>query len=373
MARPRTGTITEIKGKLYARVTFTDSFGKRQRIYRPAENRTHARQLIRQMLNELETGGENIFDGDRMTFKQVAEVYSKTHLVEAEYRDDRKIAGVRSLKSSLANLNTLIEYFGTRRIRSINYSDLEQYKIARLNVPTHRGAPRKIASVNRELELLRAVMHHAHREGWILVNPFQKGKALISKADEVQRDRVLLRDEESRLLAACAGRRAHIRPIVICAIDTAMRRGEMWRLTWNNVDLQGGVIRIPGLITKTLQYRTAPITPRLKEELEKLWWRALDKEKGLVFGIEDSIKKAWASACKEAGIEGLRFHDLRHTAITRMIQAGIPANIVAKISGHTQMTTFMRYLNPDESIIKQAGQAIADLNMREATQNSLVN
>ena len=88
------------------------------------------------------------------------------------------------------------------------------------------------------------------------------------------------------------------------------------------------------------------MTPRVKAALQKLNDQAADKENSLVFGITDTIKNGWKSACTDAGIEGLHFHDLRHTAITRMVSEGLPTAEIMKTSGHTQMTTFQRYVNP---------------------------
>ncbi|MFN0084066.1 MAG: tyrosine-type recombinase/integrase [Blastocatellia bacterium] len=75
-----------------------------------------------------------------------------------------------------------------------------------------------------------------------------------------------------------------------------------------------------------------------------------------VFGISDNVMNAFASACRAAGIENFRLHDCRHTAITRMIQAGMTPMQVMKISGHTQMSTFARYVNA--AAVKRAAAAI---------------
>jgi integrase len=73
----------------------------------------------------------------------------------------------------------------------------------------------------------------------------------------------------------------------------------------------------------------------------------------LVFGVKDTVKRSFASACRDAGIEGFHFHDCRHTAITRMIQAGLSPMEVMKISGHTQMNTFARYVNPNTQAVNR--------------------
>jgi integrase len=79
--------------------------------------------------------------------------------------------------------------------------------------------------------------------------------------------------------------------------------------------------------------------------LEKLWESSPKEKDLLVFGITNTIKTAFKSACKEADIKDFRFHDCRHTATTRMIASGSSHTEVMKITGHTQLKTFLRYLN----------------------------
>jgi integrase len=120
---------------------------------------------------------------------------------------------------------------------------------------------RSITAVNRELELLRTIFSFAEHNDWVAKSPFKKGASLISKASERQRDRVLTLDEEARLLAACSGRRAHLRPLVITALDTGMRRGELLKLVWPDVDFALDLIRVRATNTKTERPRTIGITP----------------------------------------------------------------------------------------------------------------
>jgi integrase len=80
----------------------------------------------------------------------------------------------------------------------------------------------------------------------------------------------------------------------------------------------------------------------------------------LVFGITNTIKNGWKSACRDAGIENLQFHDLRHTAITRMVGGGLAMSEIMKASGHTQTTTFQRYVNPSVETAKLNAQRLAN-------------
>jgi integrase len=139
-----------------------------------------------------------------------------------------------------------------------------------------------------------------------------------------------------------------------------MRRGELLKLRWREVDLERQSITITALNSKTARARTIAMTPRVCDELNRLWNQSPKDSKVLVFGIVDTVKRSWRSACKKAKIEDVRFHDLRHTALTRMIQAGIQPLEVMKISGHTQMVTFTRYINPTGEAVQQAADRLAD-------------
>src|SRR5262245_52038070 len=237
-----------------------------------------------------------------------------------------------------------------------NVIDVEQ---ARLKVLTVRGTTRSIASVNRELEILRAILNFALRQDWISKNPFNSGASLISKADETHRERLMTFEEEKKLLAACeADSRKHLRPILIAAVDTAMRRGELLKLCWRNVDFDVRSIEIEAFNTKTARARAVAMTSRLESELKQIYENAPKDPEGLVFGIKDNFKNGFAAACKEAKIEGLRFHDLRHTAITRMVEAGMQPAEVMRVSGHTTPAMLWRYMNANVDTARRAADAL---------------
>jgi len=117
-----------------------------------------------------------------------------------------------------------------------------------------------IASTNRILALLRAVFNFCKREGWLTKSPFEMGDPLISKADEVKRNRTLSRDEEERLLLTLSddGPRGHIRPLVVASLDTGCRKSELLSLRWGDIDIEGGVITLQATNVKTLKSRQVP-------------------------------------------------------------------------------------------------------------------
>ncbi len=133
MARERSGLIVERNGKFYARITYVGNDGKRHEKWRVAKNRTQARELKKQLLRDLDSGGEEIFKGESLTFTDLAQYYEERYLKPAEYREGRKIAGLRSVRYCELYLRTLKEYFGNRKLRSITYGDLEAFKLQRLS------------------------------------------------------------------------------------------------------------------------------------------------------------------------------------------------------------------------------------------------
>jgi integrase len=212
---------------------------------------------------------------------------------------------------------------------------------------------------------MRSLLNFAKRKGWISRSPFDTGDPLISVADEVKRERVLTFEEEERLLLACAAPREHLRPMLICALDTGLRKSEMLSLRWADVDLEAGLIFARSATTKTRKARTVGITPRLRAELERMRELAGNDPEKLIFNQKD-MKRSFATARNLSGIKDLRWHDLRHTATTRMVEGGLAPMIVMKLTGHSQMGTFARYVNAnDEAATK--GAEVLDAYRQNAT------
>jgi integrase len=181
-------------------------------------------------------------------------------------------------------------------------------------------------------------------------NPFRRGSSLINESFEVERTRVLSADEEALLLSKCDRWRKHIKPVIIFAIETGLRRGEIQSLRWSSVDLNKRFLKVESRNSKTLRSRLVPLSQRAADVLAQLWQNSQRRDSALVFGEAD-FKRAFNGAASDAGLDDVHFHDLRHTAITRMLEKGISPPLVMKISGHTQQRTFMRYVNQSESSI----------------------
>lgn len=351
--------------------------GKRVRqVQKPKENtKTAARQLAKEMVAELEGQCEQAINGANMTFAQLADYFQKTYVIEPQYVNGRKVAGLRSKYEFELRLKIVKNHFGKQRIKEIRHADLERYKAIRLNTPVVFGRntrgtdkpgnpstrQRSIGTVHKELSLLRRVFNVAVANGWLLKNPFTKGDSLINPGDENQRERILTREEEEKLLAVCTAARSHLRPIIIMALDTGMRRGEIFKLKWLDIDFENGLINIQAFNTKTLRQRQVAITSRLARALQALWGSSPLNPDELVFGVAN-VKKAFSKARTIAGLPDLRFHDLRHTHATRLVSKHLPLSEEGRVLGHTQANTTYRYVNANVETAKRAAAALDEFN-----------
>ncbi len=150
------------------------------------------------------------------------------------------------------------------------------------------------------------------------------------------RTRRLEGDEEERLLVESPD---SLRPIISFAIETAMRRGEIASLKWQNVDLDRRTAYLPK--TKNNEERTVPLSPAAVEILKKL-----DRgEESCLFKLSDvSITQAFIKTCQKAGIDGLTFHDLRHEGTSRLFEhTDLDIMEIKSITGHKTLQMLARY------------------------------
>lgn len=376
--RSRAGSVVKRKGRgngegatWWARVTYTDPVtGKRHDRQRRADSKIHAKDLVHELLAEVDSTGGQSLAREHMTFLDLATYFEKQYLKPAEYVDGRKVAGVRSISPAMAAVKALKQHFGKRQLRGITHSDIRDFRAERLATKTKAGKQRSVAAVNRELEKLRRLLNIAERECWILRNPMRNGDPLISVADERKRERILTRDEELRLLNASDDRwRKHLRPILICALDTGMRRGEILSLKWSDVDFEERVVTIRAFNTKTMKERHVSLTTRLLLELEQLWGASPKHRDQLVFGFTNNVKRSFTSARNQAGLPDVRFHDLRHTAATRLVAAHIPLPEVGRVLGHSQANTTYRYVNANIETTRRAAAALDAFNAEGTVQS----
>lgn len=196
-------------------------------------------------------------------------------------------------------------------------------------------------SVRLYLALLSHLFTAARTEWGLegLANPVQAVAKPSTTGTE--RDRRLVGDEEARLLAAAGAAAWWVRPCIVLAIETAMRRGELAALRWEWVDLQACTARLP--TAKNGAARTVPLSPAALAEL-----LAMPRNiGGLVLGVKPGqVSHQFTDVAKAAGLVDLHFHDLRHEATSRLFEAGLALQEVAAITGHKTWSQLRRYTHP---------------------------
>jgi len=242
---------------------------------------------------------------------------------------DREIHAINAL---------LREEFAGQAINEVTPSVFAAYRDRRLNEV--QGT-----SIRRYLGIIQHAFDGAAQEwDWpIKENPVRH---IRKPATGHSRDRRLLPGEEERVLHEClACQNPWIAPCVQLVIETAMRRSEILRMAWVDVDWGKRTLLIPE--TKTGHPRTIPLTEGAVRLLKRLP-RSMD---GRVIPISATcLRMAWDRALRRAEIKGLRFHDLRHEAITRFFERGLSVPEVALISGHRDYRMLARYthLRPED-------------------------
>ena len=306
-----------------------------------------AERWARQIESEMERG---VFvqrtESEQTTVNNLLDRYSREVLptLKGGYREQSRI---KALQNGL----------GAYSLAALNSSMIAKYRDKRLSTISEKtGRMVGPQTVKHELGLLQRALKMAVME-WGIALPGGIPTATVKKPGlPPARNRRLVDDEEERLLAACAeARNAWLRPVVIFAIETAMRAGEIvetWKLNkktgkremvsiglqWSEVNLKKRTAHLPE--TKNGNARTVPLSSRAVAVLEALP-RNLD---GRVFGVTyEGIHQSYVRACRRAGIKGLTFHDLRHEAITRLAEQGLTIMELQAISGHKTMQMLLKY------------------------------
>lgn len=231
---------------------------------------------------------------------------------------------------------TFIGKLSLSQVTTVNVADYRDMRLASISPTTNR--PVSPNTVRLELALLSDLFNIAIVEwGSCTDNPVSRvRKPKIPPG----RDRRITWGEERRILRAASKHGNHeIYSIVVLALETAMRQGEILSLQWENIDLRLRIAHLP--ITKNGSKRDVPLSLRAVDALTRLGVGT----QGPVFKYtSDGFKSAWRAMIKRLGIQDLHFHDLRHEAVSRLFELGtLDMMEVATISGHKSMQMLKRY------------------------------
>jgi integrase len=237
----------------------------------------------------------------------------------------------RSEQSDKSRIKTLTDAFGDYRLASLTSSQIAQFRDRRLKVVGPQ-------SVIHELNLLNRVLKTASMD-WGIALPGGLPTAQVRKPLKPRgRDRRVPANEIEAILKATES--AELRTIIQIAVETGMRRNELASLTWNQVDLKKQTAHLPK--TKTDVPRTVPLSKAAIKALKVFGV----KHEGPIFGLRpESMSQAFERACEphRANITGVRFHDLRHEATSRLFEKGLNVMEVAAITGHKTLEMLKRY------------------------------
>ena len=229
---------------------------------------------------------------------------------------------------------TLRKNFSKIRLCDLSPSDVRQYRDIRLKTISP-------ATLRRELAVLSSAINHASKEWGIFVSTNPVTAISVPRTANA-RSRRLEADKQNRLLSASNG---ELRRIIIIALETGMRRGEILQIRRSHIDFNLQTLLIPR--TKTDTPRTIPLSSMavvsLKEQISISGNITPIRETPLFSLLPDSLSQAFRRLCRRLDIQNLHFHDLRHEATSRLFEKGLNPVEVATITGHKDTKMLMRY------------------------------
>lgn len=270
----------------------------------------------------------------------------------------------KSYCNDVISANKFLSYWGNCEINTITSSSIENFKLHLKE--TYKN---KNATINRDIQALNKMFNLAIENNITEKNPVQKVKKLKEDNFKI---RFLDKKEEKRLFEALNYHYTvttrekiqkefypykHLENIIICALQTGMRRAEIFGLLKSCVDIENGYIEL--LQTKSNKARKIPISEKLKPILKEALNDKTNKSEYIFINPATKtkyvdIKHAFNNLILQARIKNFRFHDFRHTVATRMVTAGIDLAVIQEILGHASIQTTMRYAHPVPERKKQA-------------------
>lgn len=251
-------------------------------------------------------------------------------------------------KQERTRLLSLQKVFGHFRILQLQSKHIAAYRDSRIQ------DGKSPSTVLNELSLISQVIETAIKE-WSIPLPNNPCKLIKKPKVSNGRNRRLSPNEEIALLKTCKTSRASLLyPLVVLAIETGMRLGELLALTWNNADLNKRVVFLP--ITKNGTSRTVPLSLKATETLKSIPRRIDSNRVFWTWTASDSVVNVWRRTCLKAKLHDLHFHDLRHEATSRLFEKDFNLMEVASITGHKTLQMLQRYthLRP-ENLLERLG------------------
>ena len=261
---------------------------------------------------------------------------------------------LRSGDARKVHLNWWEAQLGAYTLADVSPSLIVDTRKKLFDKSTRRGTPVSNSTVNRYDSTLSHAFTVAMKEWqWIDDNPFRKIKTLKEPEGIV---RFLSDEERESLLRECKAHSCDLYAIMVLALSTGARRNELLGLRWVDVDLKTGLVTFPK--TKNGDRRTVPITGHALELIKEIASQRRFKSELLFPGRRTAkpmaIENIFQAAMKRAGIENFRFHDLRHSAASYLVMAGVDMRTVAEILGHKDLKMTHRYAHLSRKHVSDA-------------------
>ena len=311
------------RGKTYWIKYYQD--GKPIRESSKSRKESDARRLLHRREGEIAEGKKPGIYFDRVRFSELTE----------DYILDYRVNGKKTLvKAERVVRLHLAPFFGSYRVPMITTPLVKKYIAQRMD----QGASN--ATINRELAALKRMFNLASQctPPKVAQSPY-----IPMLAENNIRQGFFEHDEFLALREALP---EHLRAMVTFAYKTGWRVSEITGMTWDQVDLKQAVVRLEVGTTKNMGGRTVILDSELIGTLRDQF---RNRQLGCPYVFHSQGKRirdfryVWRAACKEAGVEGMLFHDLRRTAIRNMVRAGVPERVAMAISGHKTRSVFDRY------------------------------
>lgn len=323
------------------------------------------------------SSGKDI-QGEKITNRKIAKE-KLGHTLDAFLTTHYRPWALTNHKSGQQTIDTIRSSFPD--LLPLPLSEINLKQIERLRTEKIMGGL-KPSTVNRKINALRGAISRALDWGILESHPLAKLKAL--KMDAGTKARYLSEDEEKRLFKALKARDEEIKsarargnqfrqergyelmadlyqftyadrmtPLITLSLKTGARRGELFDLRWDDIDLTNRILTIRGEIAKSSKTRHVPLSPIAFETITN-WQKQAPTPTGRVFPSDDgyrldNVKNSWTSILEAATIESFRWHDMRHDFASKLVMKGVPLNTVRELCGHANLNTTLRYahLAPD--------------------------
>jgi integrase len=323
----------------------------------PAQARDRAREILADVVK-----GNNPANRRNKT-------YTLKEFIEKEYAPWRRVNRKRADEDIYRLKARFGSDFGNESLACISPLLLDRWRSKRV------AAGIKPITVNRDIAILKALLSKAEEWGIVETNPLAKFKPIsvdsspkvryLTKSEEVKLKQALAQRDEDLKAARDRGNKwknargydllpdlyqfafaDHMTAMILLSINTGLRRGELFGLSWENINFSRAILTVQGDTAKSGKTRHVPLNSVALQVLQA--WRVQCQQGKFVFSSNNgnpfnNVKKAWAGILVDAEIQSFRWHDMHHHFASKLVMAGVDLNTVRELLGHADIKMTLRY------------------------------